>query len=86
MPGARRNGWQSATHREGIRAMELRHPEIEVQLSGVNGNAFVILGIVKRALRDAGVPLAEQNLYLDEATSGDDDHLLRTTVQWVNVA
>jgi hypothetical protein len=33
----------------------IRHPEISVQRTGEDGNAFNVIGLVQRALRDAGV-------------------------------
>jgi len=64
--------------------MSVKYPEVYVPLAGEDGNAFSILGRVQRALRDAGVSKAEQDAYFAEATSGDYDHLLRTTLDWVN--
>jgi hypothetical protein len=60
--------------------------EVEVVLTGQDGNAFAILGAVDRALRSIGVPKEERAAYVAEATSGDYDHLLRVTAQWVEVA
>jgi hypothetical protein len=57
-----------------------RHPEICVQLTGEDGNAFAILGRTARALREAGLPKDELDQYYAEATSGDYDHLLQTTM------
>ena len=34
---------------------QVRYPDIEVQLSGVDGNAFMIIGLVQEALREADV-------------------------------
>jgi len=61
-----------------------RYPEVQVQLSGQDGNAFAILGRTSAALRAAGVPSAEIDAYFAEATSGDYDHLLHTTMAWVD--
>jgi hypothetical protein len=36
------------------------------------------------ALRQAGLAQAEIDDYFAEATSGDYDHLLQTTMRWVN--
>ena len=63
-----------------------RYPEITVQLTGEDGNAYAILGAVQRALRAAGVPAPVRTDFLNEATSGDYDHLLRTCMAWVDVA
>lgn len=64
----------------------VRHPEIEVRLLGTDGNAFAVLGRVRRALRDAGLPPEEVTEFMLEATSGDYDHLLATCFRWVEVS
>ena len=61
-----------------------RYPEVQVQLSGQDGNAFAILGRTAKALRQAGVPQEEIDSFFAEATSGDYDHLLQTTMAWVD--
>ena len=61
-----------------------RYPDVQVQLSGEDGNAFAILGRTAAALRAAGVPQEEIDAFFAEATSGDHDHLLQTTVAWVD--
>jgi len=63
-----------------------KYPNIEVQLSGQDGNAFMIMGLTVKALRRAGVSQEEIDQYRDEATSGDYDHLLQTTMRWVEVS
>ena len=58
--------------------------DVHVELVGHDGNAFAILGRVKRALEKAGhKELAEQ--YQKEATAGDYDHLLQVTMEYVEV-
>jgi len=64
---------------------EIRHPEIEVQLSGQDGNAFTVLGLVRRALREGGVPQPEIDEFTAHATAGDYEHLLGVVQQWVSV-
>ena len=61
-----------------------RYPDVQVPLSGEDGNAFAILGRTAGALRRAGVPQQEIDDYFTEATSGDYDHLLQTTMRWVD--
>ena len=61
-----------------------KYPNINVRLVGEDGNAFAILGRVSRALRQGGVSDQEVAAYHAEATSGDYDHLLATTVAWVS--
>ena len=62
-----------------------KYPEINVTLVGEDGNAFSIMGKVKRALRSNNVPSREIEEYLDESMSGDHDHLLQTAMCWVMV-
>jgi hypothetical protein len=61
-----------------------KFPDVTVQLTGEDGNAFAVLGTVKRALRAAGHADATDEFF-NEATSGDYDHLLQTVMAWVNV-
>jgi hypothetical protein len=61
-----------------------RYPEVQVQLTGEDGNAFAVLGRTATALRAAGVPQEEVEAFFAEATSGDYDHLLQTTMAWVD--
>jgi hypothetical protein len=63
---------------------EIRHPEITVQLSGIDGNAYAVLGAVRTALRRAGHN-GEVAAFLAEATSGDYHHLLATCMRWITV-
>ncbi len=57
-----------------------------VKLVGEDGNAFAILGRVRRALRDAGASPECVERYTREATSGDYDHLLAVTIEYVDEA
>jgi hypothetical protein len=61
-----------------------KYPDIEVQLTGQDGNAFMILGAVQRALREAVGP-AEASAFMDDATAGDYNDLLTTAMRWVTV-
>jgi len=60
--------------------------QIEVQLSGNDGNAFAIMGAVKKALKSAGASAEEVEQYLAESMAGDYDNLLRVAMDWVEVA
>jgi hypothetical protein len=65
---------------------DVKYPHVEVQLSGKDGNPYLILGKVKTALRQAKVPKAEVDAYLQEAMGSDYDHMLATTMRWVTVS
>ena len=65
--------------------MEPKFPEIEVQLSGEDGNAFSIIGRVQKAMRRAGVSVEDIKIFQDDATSGDYDHVLTIAMETVNV-
>lgn len=65
--------------------MEPKYPDIEVELSGQDGNAFMIIGRVQRALRNAGVDKEEITRYVEEATSGDYDNVIQTSARWVEI-
>lgn len=59
--------------------------DVQVQLSGQDGNAFAILGAVTKAMRKAGATKLECSEFYAEATTGGYDHLLRTAMRWVDV-
>lgn len=63
----------------------VNEPRPTVQLVGVNGNAYVIVGKVAKAMRRAGCSKEHIAAYKAEATSGDYDHLLATTMRYVDV-
>lgn len=64
--------------------MKIRYPEIEVNLSDGDGNAFFIISRVRRALRRGEVSLDEIAQFTKEAKSGDYDNVLRTCMKWVS--
>lgn len=63
----------------------VKYPHITSQLSGQDGNAFNLLGIVRHDLKRGGVPKEEIDQFLEEAMSGTYDDLLVTCMKWVNV-
>jgi len=69
---------------EGREAM--RFPDVTVNLTDIDGNAFVILGTVQRALKRGGADAGEIREFITEAQSGDYDNLLRTVMKWVEVS
>ena len=66
---------------------EVKYPEVEVQLSGQDGNAFMIVGRVSSALKAAGVPSSEREAFSNEAfNSGSYAELLQVVMRTVTVA
>ena len=64
---------------------QAKYPEVEVELVGQDGNAFYIIGTVKKALLRHGLSEEEAKVYTEEAMSGDYNHVLSTTMQWVTI-
>lgn len=64
---------------------EVRYPDVIVKLTGTDGNAFSIMGAVRRALRRAGVPSEEVREFTEQATSGDYTNVISTAMKWVTV-
>ena len=56
-----------------------------VKLIGHDGNAFSIMGRVKKALMRSEADKEYIDRYLSEATSGDYDHLLFVSMEYVDV-
>ncbi|EMS78432.1 hypothetical protein [Desulfotignum phosphitoxidans] len=56
-----------------------------VKLIGKDGNAFAILGSVKKALLKAGADKEYVSKYMEEAMAGDYDNLLSVTMDYVHV-
>jgi hypothetical protein len=66
--------------------MDIKYPDITVQLSNESGNGFYIVARVMEALEGARVPQETIEEYQQEALSGDYGHLLQTTMKWVKVS
>jgi hypothetical protein len=64
----------------------VKFPKATVNLRRVDGNAFAILGAVKKSLAKAGATKEEQAEFIREATSGDYNALLQTVMRWVEIA
>jgi hypothetical protein len=65
-----------------VERVEPRYPDIHLQLTGEDGNAFGILGRALREMRNARLDASTQEEFLAEAKSGDYDHLLLTCLKW----
>lgn len=59
--------------------------EVELDLKGEQGNAFVVMGMVTMAMRKAKIPKEEIDAYMEEATSGTYENLLRVTKRTVTL-
>ena len=62
-----------------------KYPDITVELVGQDSNAFNLLGICRRAMKESNLPQSEIDAFTTEATSGNYDHLLATCCEWFNV-
>jgi len=56
-----------------------------VELIGNDGNTFVLIGHVKKALLKAGADKEYVSKYMKEAMAGDYDNLLAVTMDYVDV-
>lgn len=66
--------------------MENEKPLLELgDLSGPGGNAFAILAKARRAARKAKWSSEKLEEFMDEAESGDYDHLLETVEDYFEV-
>ena len=52
--------------------------KVKLQLVGLDGNAFSVMGAFQRAARRQGWSQEEIKVVLDEAMAGDYNHLLTT--------
>ena len=64
---------------------EIKYPDLTVNIIGINGNAFCILGVCTREMRRHKLPQSEIDSFMNEATSGDYNHLLCVVTEWFNV-
>lgn len=69
---------------EYVPGTQIKKPDCE--LVGQNGNAFAVIGRAIRSLKQAKVPEDIIREYQKKAMSGDYNHLLATTMEYVNEA
>ena len=62
-----------------------KYPDINVQLTGTEGNVFSVLGKVRAALKRGGAPDEDIKAFISEATKGDYDDALAACMKWVEV-
>jgi len=64
-----------------------RFPAVHVRLSGQDGNVFLIVGRVRRALVQAGATDSDVKSFMDEMmTAGSYGEALQTVMRWVEVS
>ncbi len=63
---------------------DVRYPHVKVTLVGLDGNAFSIIGRVLKAMQRAKLTKEQRDEYVSEATSSDYNHLLQTTMDFVD--
>lgn len=56
-----------------------------VKLLEQNGNAFMIMGTISKALKKAGADEEYVQMYMEESQSGDYDNLLRVALKYADV-
>lgn len=66
-------------------ANAVKYPEITINLTRIDDNAFNILGVCINEMRKAGLPRENIDEFYKEATSENYDHLLQTCMKWFNV-
>ncbi len=63
----------------------MKYPMISVQLTGLDGNAMMVIARVTRALRENEVATTEIDEFTREAMNGNYRHVLKTCQEWVTV-
>ena len=63
----------------------MKYPDIHVELTGKDGNAWSIIGACTKAARKNHVVDEDIRKFQDEAMSGDYDNLLRTCMEWFDI-
>jgi hypothetical protein len=61
----------------------MTNKKVKLNLEEMNGNAFAIMGAFSRQAKEENWTADEINDVIDEATSGDHDHLLQTILAHV---
>ncbi len=64
----------------------IKYPSIKVKLTGMDENAVSVLWRVCDAMKRSGITKEERNQFINEATSSDYNHLLKTCQEWVTVS
>jgi hypothetical protein len=67
--------------------MKIKYPQVilTIDLKGPNGNAWAIIGLIRRELKKAKVSPKELKQFGEEARAGDYKALQKTCKKWVDV-
>ena len=65
--------------------IEPKYPLITVALTGMDGNAFSILGRVRSAMKQGKVKQEDIDAFFKEATNSDYDNLVQVVMKYVTV-
>ena len=57
--------------------------KMKYSLVGINGNAFNVMGYVTHAMTQCNFPKEKREEYINKATSGDYDHLLAVSMDYI---
>lgn len=76
---------EDMVHRVAAMAQAGAFKHVRVNMRGVDGNAFNIMGVTINAMASAGVDPEYRKVYKSWAMSGDYENLLRVTALWVTV-
>lgn len=64
-----------------------RFPDVHVRLSGEDGNVFMIMGLVRRALVQADATADDVKAFMSEMMdAGSYGEALQTVMRWVHVS
>lgn len=67
--------------------MEIRYPQVKVELVGKDGNAFMIIGLTAKALTKAGIPAEDVAEFKQRCFNQPSyDNLLQLIMQTVDVS
>ena len=58
--------------------------ELKYNLIGIDGNAFYVMGYVRRAMMNEGFTKSEIDCYLKDAQSDDYNHLLQVSIKMID--
>lgn len=64
---------------------DIKYPEVIVKNFGRDGNTMALVGECKKAAKEAGISPKLIGEFIDEALSGDYDHVLQTCIKWFDV-